>query len=197
MPKLIDHDRRAEEIVDAAWRVLASRGVAAASVRNVAAEAGIATASLRRAFPTQSELLAACLRALGGRAEARIRALPEAGSLLEHAVAMLAQTLPLDEERTVEMRVYLALGTANLQDDAVTAAFRELRDGIDGLCAIALELAGVARPPEEMRLQIVHLAALVDGLAIQLLQDGDGEAALAVLREHLRALAAAGRRSST
>lgn len=191
MPKLIDHDRRAEEIVDATWRVLASRGVAAASVRNVAAEAGIATASLRRAFPTQSALLAATLEALGGRAEARIRALPDAGSRLDHAVAMLAQTLPLDEERTVEMRVYLALGTANLQDDAVTTAFRELRDGIDALCAIALELAGVARPPEEMRLQIVHLAALVDGLAIQLLQDGDGEAALAVLREHLRALAAA------
>ncbi|MEI2649439.1 MAG: TetR family transcriptional regulator [Dermatophilaceae bacterium] len=115
MPRLIDHEARATEITEAAWRVLLRDGVAGVSVRNVAAEAGVATASLRRSFPTQAALLAACLTLMGERVAARIRALPRARDPLAQALAALAETMPLDGERSTEMSVYLALGNGRPQ----------------------------------------------------------------------------------
>jgi AcrR family transcriptional regulator len=54
MPKLIDHEVRRLELVEAAWRVILRDGAGRVSVRAVAAEAGVSAGSLRHLFPTQA-----------------------------------------------------------------------------------------------------------------------------------------------
>ncbi|MGO1312616.1 MAG: TetR/AcrR family transcriptional regulator, partial [Brevibacterium aurantiacum] len=109
MPKLIDHESRREEIAAAAWRVIVRDGVAGASVRSVAAEAGLSVGSLRHVFASQSQLLAFAMKLVIDRAGERVRRLPRAPSPLESAEAIAEELLPLDEDRRLEMEVYLAL----------------------------------------------------------------------------------------
>lgn len=189
MPRLIDRDQRSAEITEAAWRVLASGGVRGVSVRNVAQEARLATASLRRAFPTQAALLAACLTLMGDRVAARIAALPDEADPVEQAVAALAQTLPLDEERRLEMEVYLTLGTAALTDPGLRAAYRTISDDLGRLCAFVVDGLLSDGGPAHRRREAAHLRALVDGLALHVLHGDDADQALVVLRAHLSRLA--------
>lgn len=60
MPRMAVADRR-RELVDAAVRVIARDGVAAATTRAVVAEAGMSLASLHYAFPSREHLLEAVI----------------------------------------------------------------------------------------------------------------------------------------
>ncbi len=188
MPKLIDHERRATDITEAAWRVLVRDGAKAVSVRNVAAEAGLATASLRRAFPTQDALLAGCLELLGERARRRIGALPHKRGTQAWALAALAETMPLDDARRVEMEVYLTLGTAALTDPVLRTAHARIDGGLKGLCtAVVDSLLPTTRRRQRAR-EVRHLHALLDGLALHVLLGMDAREALGVLKAHLESL---------
>lgn len=191
MPRLIDHEQRRVQVIEAAWRVLIHGGVQAVSVRNVATEAGLATASLRRAFPSQASLLAGCLELMGQRVEARIRALPQQSDLEAQARAILWEVLPLDEERRVEMEVYLSLGVAALSDPELTNAYNEVSGALSQLC---LSVAHALRPEaneHQLTASAAALHAVVDGLALHLLHGVDATVALAALDDQLRQLHAA------
>lgn len=185
VPRLIDTQQREADIVEAAWRVLVRDGIRAVSVRNVAAEAGLATASLRRSFPSQSELLAACLTLIGDRAEARISALPATGDPVEDAVAVLSETLPLDERRRLEMHVYLTLGTAALSDPTLGSAYRTTSNELARLCARMVDLLMPDGSEPDRGRESAHLYAVVDGLALHTLHGDEPAAAVEILREHM------------
>ena len=188
VPKLIDAELRSVEITEAAWRVLVREGSSAVTVRNVAVEAGLATGSLRRAFPTQADLLAACLTLVGDRVEARIRALPESTDPVERAVAVLAETLPLDDERRREMHVYLTLGTAALSEPTLRSAYRASSNDLAGVCALIIDSLLPDHPAQRRQQEAAHLYAVVDGLALHTLHGDDPTQALALLRAHLSRL---------
>lgn len=191
MPRLIDHQAREEAIVEAAWRVLVRDGAAAVSVRNVAAEADLATASLRRAFPSQSDLLVACLTLMGTRAEARIRALRPRPDAVAMAMAQLGETMPLDDQRRVEMKVYVVLGIAALSDPALRAAHQRIDAGIERLCASVVASLSPSAPRSERSRATRHLHALLDGLALHLLHGMSPRAATNTLRDYVVSLAKA------
>lgn len=46
VPKIVDHDQRRAYLLDALWRVVASQGAAAVTVRSVAAEAGVSKSNV-------------------------------------------------------------------------------------------------------------------------------------------------------
>lgn len=110
MPKLVDHDARREQIAAALWRVIVRAGVEGASVRVVAAEAGWSAGAVRHYFATQDELLVFGVKLQLDRIPQRVAELA-AGSLPgpERAVAILAQLVPLDDERRAEALVWLAM----------------------------------------------------------------------------------------
>lgn len=190
MPKLIDHQARATIITEAAWRVLVDQGARAVSVRNVASEAGLATASLRRAFPTQADLLAGCLTLMAQRVSARITALPTRRDPVEQAMALISETLPLDDKRRLEMEVYLTLGTVALSDPGLHVTYATIDAALAALCGqIVLALAPGATPAR-VRREARHLHALIDGLALHMLHGLASQAALTTLRAHLTDVAA-------
>jgi AcrR family transcriptional regulator len=183
VPKLIDHSQREVEVAEAAWRVLRRDGVTSLSVRNVAAEAGLATGSLRRAFPTQDALLAFSLELVGRRARARIEALPPAATVREGVEARLFELLPLDDERRAEMDAYFTIGAMAGTRPALAPAYRALYDDLRAGCRLMLEALGVHH---DLDLEAQHLHALLDGVALHLIQPGEAsDRSQAIIRTHL------------
>ena len=108
MPKRVDHDQRRLEIVEAAWRLIARGGFAAATMREIAAEAGFANGALKYYFESKDDLLVAAFQHTFYRVNERAaRAIGDRTGL--EAIRLLClEMLPLDEERRVESRVAVA-----------------------------------------------------------------------------------------
>jgi len=191
MPRTIDLDERRRAVSGAAWRVLARDGLAALSVRNVAAEAGLAPSTVRYAFPTQAALREHALRLVFDDTAARIDALPDDLTGQRYAHAVLVELLPLDERRRVELEVYLALGTAALTDGGLRPAHDRVVDEMRDWCGLVLQAVGV--PEGDVEFETRRLHALVDGLAMHVVRLAPGDPggwAIDVLDRHVAALAA-------
>jgi DNA-binding transcriptional regulator YbjK len=182
VPRVLDVLERERLVVDAAWRVIARSGVQALSVRVVAAEAGLPPSSLRYTFPSQQVVREQAVRAFGERLLARVSMLPGDGCGVGWARAALLELLPLDEARSLEMRVYLALGAAAMSDVTLRPLHLASVVAVRDVCARALAAVGVT---DELEVRLVH--ALVDGLALHLVQDPDldAEGAVAVVDRQL------------
>lgn len=59
MPKIVDHDQRRRELVEATLRIVVRQGLAGATMRDIAAEAGFANGAIKSYFASKSDLLAA------------------------------------------------------------------------------------------------------------------------------------------
>lgn len=57
MPKLVDHDRQREQLLDACFRLFTEQGYAAATMRRVAEAAGVSTGTLYHYFPDKRAML--------------------------------------------------------------------------------------------------------------------------------------------
>ena len=169
MPRLVHHAARRAELRDALWRVVRRSGIAAVSVRAVAAEAGTSPSALRHYFASQDELLGFALLAVVERVEERM--LPGLPALTgaDGARTIFEQCLPLDEERRAEIEVYLAfIGRAHtdpklrkIRDDADDRARKALRYAI-GLLASA----GALAPGRNLEEETSRIYAVLDGLAM-------------------------------
>jgi AcrR family transcriptional regulator len=162
LPKQVDHDARREELAAALWRLVRREGVEAASIRRVAAEAGWSSGSLRHYFTTQSELLRFAMERVARRVRERLDALPPPASPREAAEAMLLQFVPMDDERHVEMQVWIAFTTRAFVDPGLRPLRDESHAALRGLC---VGLAG-ALGARDAQLEGERLHALVDGLAL-------------------------------
>jgi AcrR family transcriptional regulator len=189
MPKVVDPRIRRRELAEAVWRVVRRDGLEHASVRNVAREASLSMGSLRHYFASQSELMTFALRMVIDGIEQRIAALPSDGDPRQRAARVLAELLPLDDQRRAENEVWLAF-TARAMTDPELRALRDegydmLRAGCRGLAA---GLIGPGRDPER---EAARLHALLDGLAVHaaMRPDADTPDALrAVIADHLAEL---------
>ncbi|MEU4835604.1 TetR/AcrR family transcriptional regulator [Streptosporangium sp. NPDC023615] len=176
MPKIVDHARRRDELVRAVWEVISREGIEGATVRKVAETAGVSVGGLRHYFDNQRGLLAFAAHAIGRSVASRV-----AGHLRadlpgpERARLMLEELLPLDENRRVEVDVWLACLVRSRVDESLA----ELRDtgwaGERHICRLAVaschdlplpglgqELADAASERQAMRLHV-----FMDGLTLQ------------------------------
>ena len=170
-------------------------GLERASVRNVAREAGLSMGSLRHYFGTQAELLAFAMRLVAERVRLRIEGLDLPVSDPRQAVErVLAEVLPLDDERRAEAEVWLALTGRALVDPGLRALRDEAYDLLQGLCRrsiAALVDAGEAGNVLDVDLEAERLYAVIDGLTIHVVvRPGrlTPEGATAVLARHLDSL---------
>lgn len=172
MPKIIDVEQRRALIVDAVFRLVASGGVEAASLRNVAAEAELNIGSVRHYFASHDALLLAATEVMADRVGARLeehgRRLDEAlqsgddHRIGEVVLAMYAELLPLDDQRRMECAVWLAF----TERARVTPSLRDAADRMHREVVQATHrlLAGAGAPDAEDR--AVALVTGVDGLTL-------------------------------
>ncbi|WP_260980945.1 TetR/AcrR family transcriptional regulator [Curtobacterium pusillum] len=186
MARSMDVDQRRRTVSEAACRVLARDGIGALSVRNVAAEAGLPPSTVRYVFPTQSSMREHTITLVFDRTRERVDAVPVDLPPRERAHRIVLELLPLDEERVIELDVYLALGNAALTDaelrpalDRVAAEMREWSEEILGLLGV---------PSADVEYEACRLHALIDGLAMHVVRLAPGEPAawaVDVLQRHL------------
>jgi AcrR family transcriptional regulator len=167
MPKVVDHERRREELASALWELVLRDGIEAASVRRVAAEAGCSSGSLRHYFVTQSELLGFAMELVTQRVTERVGAHRYSGDPRATAERLLHEVLPLDAERHAEAQVWLAFTARSLVEPGLRALRDQAHVGLRGLCTTAAELLGAADPEREGE----RLQATIDGLALHAVLD--------------------------
>lgn len=116
MPKIVDHNQRRLELVEATWRIIARRGIEGATMREIALEAGFANGALKPYFPTKDDLLSFAFAHVFNQTNARIGA--SSGSLKGLAAlrSFCEEILPLDAERLNEARIAIAYWQRALTD---------------------------------------------------------------------------------
>ncbi|HYQ74273.1 TetR/AcrR family transcriptional regulator [Cellulomonas sp.] len=198
---------RRRELVDAAVRVIARDGVAAATTRAVVAEAGMSLASLHYAFPSREHLIEAVIAEVTAqeRRAAEYGLLPMAtvdgtgagpadppaledviASGLERYVELLAER-PEREQALLELALY-AMRTPG-QRGAVVAQYAVYRDSARATLATAA-LAARSRWTVPLDEVARGLVMTTEGLTTVWLADRDTEAARRTARFAARAIAA-------
>ena len=196
MPKEVDHPARRRELADAACRVIARHGLAGTTLALVAEEAGWSIGSIRHYFPNKDELVASALWRVGERVDQRIRDRTAGGMTVKDLRTAAIELLPLDADRHEDALVYLAF-------QAQAAVVPELAEAAEGAAQrlqepLAARIAYAARAGElpthlDAENEAARLRLLLDGLRLELVttpRQTSAEWALAVLEDHLTALAA-------
>lgn len=192
MPKLVDHNKRKEQIAEATWRVILDKGMEGATVRNIAKEAGLSLGSLRHYFSTQDELLMFAMNLVEERVTDRINKIATQDiPLKEKILKILLEIVPKNQETMAEMEVWFAF-TFHMRHRN-----NKLKDHDD---KILLGMKNIVNYLHESRLLIDHLDkdteaerlyALVDGLALHAMLEPERvnqQRVLTVLESHLHSI---------
>lgn len=185
VPKVVDPDTRRRDVVDAAFQVIHRDGLEHASLRAIADQAGLAVGSVRHYFATHDEIMTFAMQSLSERIGDRmmdrlagVRAefgttgpgasTPAGRDLI---VAMLAELLPLDEQRHFEADVWLSFVTAARNRVALRPYAAAMHDGIRAIVRRVLH-AGDRRgvlAVTDVDLEVERLAAVLDGLTLAMI----------------------------
>lgn len=179
VPKIVDAAARRQEVVDAVFRIIASDGLERASLREVADEAGLAVGSVRHYFANSDELLVHSFSVvidriagrLGDGLDVVLEEAPGSPSRHESVLALLGQLLPLDEERAVDVCVWLAFrNAARIKAVFAPEAARSHRAvaAVVGQLVMAL-LPDSAEQQDLLVTEAERLLATLDGLCMHAL----------------------------
>ncbi|WAP50579.1 TetR family transcriptional regulator C-terminal domain-containing protein [Arthrobacter sp. ATA002] len=180
MPKIVDHDARRREIVDAIIRRIETAGFGSVSVRNVAGDLNVSPSAVRHYFPSSEEMLAFTLRTMRESQAAR---LPPPLKDWDVRQAWL-EALPLDDLRRREAAVWLSAMTAS-KSPVVQAVLDEVNADLDHLCTVTVAQLGCR---ESTATESKALRAFTDGLTLNAVADPqafDSEAITVALDSYL------------
>lgn len=189
-----EYERRRQEIAAAACRVLAERGLAGTSVRQIAKEAGLSLGTLPHYFADKDELLLAAHRYSYESTTRRFYSRPGPHRGLAALEGLLEDSLPLDDERRVEWKVWLTFwGHASFSASVAEHHHRRYSRWRQMIAEIveSAQRAGEVLAGLDPEREAEALVAFVDGLALQaMLEPGVfiPERQLALLHDHLQRL---------
>ena len=118
MPKIVNHDQRRLELVDATWRIIARHGIEGATMREIATEAGFANGALKPYFHTKDDLIGFAFEHVFNRTNQRIAEQLSGLAGLAALRAFCQEVLPLDEDRINEARIVIPFWQKALTDPA-------------------------------------------------------------------------------
>jgi AcrR family transcriptional regulator len=197
MPKIVDHDARRREIIDAVWSLISARGFQSVTMRELAAEAGYANGALVRYFPDKDAVLRAAFKRAFDATNERAEAVIGDRGGLAAMQALILEIMPLDEVRLREARVVIGFWDHAAGDPDLIAFYGSTMDEWREQIRMYLRQARAAgeipsggRPDE---LVIDSLVAMLMGLQITALflpHDTTPERQLALLADFMAALRA-------
>ncbi|CDQ41019.1 MULTISPECIES: TetR/AcrR family transcriptional regulator [Virgibacillus] len=194
MPKKVDHEKRKIIIAEATWKVIAEAGIERATVRNVAEAAQLSVGSLRHYFTTQPELLRYSMQLISERVSERMANKHYTGPPLQVMQEILFEFLPFDNNRKIEMEVWLSFTARSLVDPDLMnlnrQVYHDLRQVVSTVIHSLISLQFVAND-FAAEVEIERLYALIDGLAIHHILQPDSlsvDTMHAVIQHHLQTL---------
>lgn len=116
MPKIVDHEQRRLEIMEATWKFIACHGFEKLNLRDLAASAGYANGALKPYFPTRNSILMATFKYVVDSTEARIARGTDGLQGLAAIRAFAHEVLPLDDALRDEARVVIHFWHVALED---------------------------------------------------------------------------------
>lgn len=164
------------EILEAAKRVIAQKGIIGASMRAIALEAGVTTGAIVHHFKDKSELLHETLQSVF---EPWFEILNSARALAdpwEQLQYIFLASRPEDDHRQARTQIWLALLVQIEREERLGKAYRDNNKVIsDTVYAIFREgqKQGILRPELDPRTECDHLIALGDGLVVSSLAEPD------------------------
>jgi AcrR family transcriptional regulator len=124
VPKLVDREAKRREILEVTWRLMATRGADAATMREIAREAGYANGALAYYFANKDALVEAAYVYVFDRTNDRIRQATAGLRGLAALRAFLVEVLPTTEVTRLEARIVLPFWSRTVADER----FAELND---------------------------------------------------------------------
>jgi len=172
-------DKRREDLIAATLECVAERGLAGATVREIAQRADVTPGLIRYYFPTKDDLIGAAYRAVMDRMTVQATdALKNAhddprARLYAFVTANLGQPI-MDPHNLSLWAGFIALVHA---DPAMAAAHRDgylgFRDELETLIRDALFSVGVPAEPRHTRRHAIAINAIIDGLWLEGCLAGD------------------------
>ena len=172
MPRHVDHEQRRREVTAAATALVASRGRAALTVRNVAGEVGCSTKVVSHYFADMADLLHATYTSAADRARQRLDAVTAADPA--DIQGFVEALLPLDAARRCDWSIWFAFWSEALTSRQLGTDQRErARTTTQRIEAILALLVCDGRLPATCDVADAarRLGALVPGIAGQALFD--------------------------
>ena len=165
MPRVADKQERRDQVVDAAFRVIARDGLAGTSMRAVAKEAGCTIGLINHWFSSRDDLIEATFdRAMEVELERSAGTAETYSALIEAA----SQFLPVDQERRDAAKIWIAFYAMVLSgsdhEDLRTARCHAVR-------RVMVEGLRDFRPLPACHDIVDRIFVLVDGIAINALLD--------------------------
>jgi len=168
MPKKVDHDARREELVLAAWRVIAANGIDEVTIRDIARESGYSSGVLAHYFKNKDDLLAHALRLSHTRIRKRYDAEVETPKSADALKAILIDNLPMDEQRDLETRIEMSFWARALRNEELHEIQQEesetLRELLRELVEKAQKDKAIAKKHDREEI-LELLGAMIDGSA--------------------------------
>ncbi|MEV6342962.1 TetR family transcriptional regulator C-terminal domain-containing protein [Actinoplanes sp. NPDC051851] len=128
MPKIVDHDQRRHQIVEAFLAIVARDGLPAATSRAVAAELGMGTGALWHYFDGFDEVASGAYQQIVERTNGRITAAVRGLRGLEAVHAMLREILPLVKETQDEASVVVGFWGRLASNEKMDATQSDIAD---------------------------------------------------------------------
>ena len=150
MPKVVDHNERRLEIVEAVYRVIERDGMEAVSLRDVAKEASVSMGTVQHYFRTKNEMLLFALGNMRERVLARLTARllklkdPTRRQYMREVAKVM---LPIDQASRQEAAVNIAFFATALADEHLQSL---LREGYDRLLQASTQILRDAQGADEL-----------------------------------------------
>lgn len=154
MPKIVDHEERRRAIASAAVDAIAANGLTGVKLTDIARMAGVTTGSIAHYFSDKDAVLAAALEEVCTRLFIEIGQPDNPPS-----VAEIATTLPTNEEKRKEWKVWLAYWGRAPHSPALTQIHRQYYAEIE--TAVTEDMEGIHPDPH---LAAAAIIAAVDGI---------------------------------
>jgi TetR/AcrR family transcriptional repressor of bet genes len=165
MPKVVNHEERRRELVEASWDVIANSGIEGVTMRSVATAAGCTTGRISHYFSGREGLLTSALKIAHEDAEVRMMKIVASDlSPKEKLVKVAFEGLPLDANRLREWKVWIVFWAAAASSQQLAeqnkSRYREWRGLVTRLLT---ELSSEA----QLTMRVEEILSLIDGLGLR------------------------------
>ena len=166
MPKVVDHEERRKELIDAIWNVIARDGIEGVTLRNVAMAAGCTTGRISHYFSGREDLLSSALKLAHHEAALRMMSIARSKhDAKKRLTEVVYEGLPLDKRRLKEWKVWIVFWAAAASSSTLASVNSSRYQEWQGLLTRLLKDNGVLE--HNLETQCNELLSIIDGIGIR------------------------------
>ena len=172
MPKVVDHEARRLDFIEAAYATIIEDGLANTTIRAVARKAGYTSGALVHYFGDKDELIRRTLQHFGAEVRQRMVSAQDLTRGRTALRAVLVEALPTDKRKASSWRVWMALWYhSEVSAPMRNVERRRYKEWIGRISTLLQQAVadGELRRGLDIELEARSLVALLDGVAVQYL----------------------------